>query len=162
MFRNSLSDDHPHLETSLRLRLPLIGIGAPAAVFLKRVAEKLHCDLVLPEHHRVANAAGAVAGSVVATEEVLVCPRLTDDGLDVLGYAVRTVEDNRMFDDLPEALSFARTLCRERVLGAAMRSGADTPKVIVGEREDGMDTYRIVAKAVVNPRLMRREKAHGT
>jgi hypothetical protein len=29
-----------------------------------------------PEHHEVANAVGAVAGSVVVTEEILVYPRM--------------------------------------------------------------------------------------
>jgi N-methylhydantoinase A/oxoprolinase/acetone carboxylase beta subunit len=157
-FHNSLTDDHPQLETRFRLRQPLIGIGAPAAIFLNRVAEKLHCELILPSHHEVANAVGAVAGSVMITEEVLVYPRLTQDGLEVTGYTVQTGDKQEVFDDAAEALAHARTLSRQRALGAALRSGADNPEVIVKEKTDGLDTYRIRAKAVGKPRLMRMER----
>jgi N-methylhydantoinase A/oxoprolinase/acetone carboxylase beta subunit len=157
-FHNSLTNDHPQLETRFRLRQPLIGIGAPAAIFLNRVAEKLHCELILPSHHEVANAVGAVAGSVMITEEVLVYPRLTQDGLEVLGYTVQTGDNQEVFDDAADALAHARILSRQRALGAALRSGADNPEVIVKEKTDGLDTYRIRAKAVGKPRLMRMER----
>jgi hypothetical protein len=137
------------------LRQPLIGIGAPAAVFLPSVAEKLHCKLILPIHHEVANAVGAVAGSVMITEEVLVYPRLSGDGLEVLGYTVQTGDDRDVFDEATDALAHARMIGRERALGAALRSGADNPEIIVKEHTDGLDAYRIQVKAVGKPRLMR-------
>ena len=154
-FHNSLYNNHSQLETRFRLRQPIIGIGAPAAIFLKSVAEKLHCELILPTHHEVANAVGAVAGSVMITEEVLVYPRVTDDGLEVLGYTVQTSDNREVFDEAADALVHARTLGRERALGAALRSGADNPEVIINEHTDGLDAYRIRAKAVGKPRLMR-------
>jgi hypothetical protein len=154
-FQNSLYDNHPQLETRLRLRRPIIGIGAPAAIFLKNVAEKLHCELILPTHHEVANAVGAVAGNVMTTEEVLVYPRVTSDGLEVLGYTVQTGDNREVFDEAADALAHARKLGRERALGAALRSGADNPEVIVKELTDGLDAYRIRAKAVGKPRLTR-------
>jgi hypothetical protein len=157
-FHNSLYNNHPQLETRFRLRQPIIGIGAPAAIFLKSVAEKLHCELILPTHHEVANAVGAVAGSVMITEEVLVYPRVTSDGLEVIGYTVQTGDDREVFDEAADALERARTLGRERTLGAALRSGADNPEVIVKEHNDGLDTYRIRVKAVGKPRLMRFER----
>ena len=46
-------------------------------------------------------------------------------------------------------------MSRERALGAALRSGADNPEVTVKEKTDGLDAYRIRAKAVGKPRLMR-------
>ena len=157
-FHNSLYNSHPQLETRFRLRQPIIGIGAPAAIFLQRVAEKLNCELILPTHHEVANAVGAVAGSVMTTEEVLVYPQLTSDGLEVLGYTVQTGDHREVFDEASDALAHARTLSRERALGAALRSGADNPEVLVKERADGLDAYRIRAKAVGKPRLMRMAK----
>jgi hypothetical protein len=154
-FHNSLYNHHPQLETRFRLRQPLIGIGAPAAVFLPSVAEKLHCKLILPIHHEVANAVGAVAGSVMITEEVLVYPRLSGDGLEVLGYTVQTGDDRDVFNEATDALAHARMIGRERALGAALRSGADNPEIIVKEHTDGLDAYRIQVKAVGKPRLMR-------
>ena len=124
-------------------------------MFLKSVAEKLHCDLLLPTHHEVANAVGAVAGSVMITEEVLVYPRVSNDGLEVLGYTVQAGDNREVFDEANDALAHARTISRERALGAALRSGADNPEIIVKEQTDGLDTYRIQAKAVGKPRLMR-------
>jgi N-methylhydantoinase A/oxoprolinase/acetone carboxylase beta subunit len=158
-FYNSLYDTHPQLETRLRLRQPIIGIGAPAGLFLKDVAAALHTDLILPEHHQVANALGAIAGTVMVVEEILVYPRLSSSGLEVLGYYVQTSDRSGQgggreeFEEAGDALAHARALSRERALGAALRSGADNPQVVVEEQSDGLDTFRIRAKAMGNPRL---------
>jgi N-methylhydantoinase A/oxoprolinase/acetone carboxylase beta subunit len=154
-FYNSLYRAHPHLETSIRLRQPIIGIGAPAGIFLPAVAQALHTDLILPEFHEVANAVGAVAGSVMVEEELLVYPQLSRSGLEVFGYYVQAHDERFEFEELSDALAQARTLSRERALGAAIRSGADNPQVTVEELTDGLDTYRIRAKAIGNPRLTR-------
>jgi len=154
-FYNSLYPTHPQLETNFRLRQAIIGIGAPAGVFLQDVAEALHTDLVLPEHHQVANAVGAIAGSVMVTEEILVYPRLSAEGLEVLGYYVQTSDERQEFEEADDALAHARALSRELALGAALRSGAENPQVVVEELADGLDTYRIRAKAMGNPRLAR-------
>jgi len=91
----------------------------------------------------VANAVGAIAGSVMVEEELLVYPQLSRDGLEVLGYYVQAYDERREFEELGDALANARALSRERAVGAAIRSGADNPQVTVEERTDGLDTYRI-------------------
>ena len=154
-FQNSIYAIHPHIETGFRLRQPIIGIGAPAGIFLQEVAKIFKTELVLPAHHEVANAVGAIAGSVMVTEELLVYPHMSREGLDVIGYYVQASDERLEFEMLDEALAYARTLSRDRALGAAIRSGADNPQVVVTELTDGLDTYRIQAKAVGNPRLMR-------
>jgi N-methylhydantoinase A/oxoprolinase/acetone carboxylase beta subunit len=152
-FYNSLYDVHPHLETRMRLRQPLIGIGAPAGFFLADVAKALHTDLILPKHHEVANALGAVAGTVMVVEEILVYPILSSSGLEVLGYYVQTSEERSDFEELEDALTYARDMGQERALGAAIRSGAGNPQVTLEEITDGLDTYRVRVKALGNPRL---------
>jgi N-methylhydantoinase A/oxoprolinase/acetone carboxylase beta subunit len=154
-FYNSLYAAHPHLETAIRLRQPIIGIGAPASIFLPQVAEALHTELILPEHHQVANAVGAIAGSVMVEEELLVYPQWSRSGLEIFGYYVQASDERHEFEELDEALAHARALSRERAWGAAIRSGADGPQVTVEEIGDGLDTFRIRAKAIGNPRLMR-------
>jgi len=144
-FYNSLYHTHPHLETSIRLRQPIIGIGAPAGIVLPAVAEALHTELVLPQHHEVANAVGAVAGSVMVEEELLIYPKVSREGLEVLGYYV----------SVPSAELTVPEQRPERALGGALRSGADNPQVTVEELTDGLDTYRIRARAIGNPRLAR-------
>ena len=153
LFDNSLYDTHPHLETMIRLRFPVIGIGAPAGIFLEAVADALHTELLLPEHYYVANAAGAIAGSVMVEEEILIYPHLTPAGLDVMGYYVQSSSGREEFEELTDALGHARTLSHDTALNAAIRSGADNPQVTIEELTDGLDTYRVRARAVGNPRL---------
>ncbi len=152
-FSNSLLGSHPILETSFRLRRPIIGIGAPAGILLPDVAGIFHTDLVLPQHFEVANAVGAIAGSVVVNEEILVYPQLSHEGLEVLGYFAQTDGQRQVFADADSALGHARRLAQERALSAALRSGADNPQVTVEEASEGLDTYRIRARAIGNPRL---------
>ena len=152
---NSINPTHPQLETIIRLKQPIIGIGAPAAVFLKDVADKLHTELILPEHYQAANAVGAIAGSVMVEEEILIYPHLTKAGLDVIGYYVQASDGRQEFEELNDALNYARTQTHDRALNTALRSGADNPQVTMEEISDGLDTYRIQAKAIGNPRLMK-------
>jgi hypothetical protein len=154
-FYNSLHRAHPHLDTRFRLRQPIIGIGAPANIFLPAVAKALHTELILPQHHEVANAVGAIAGSVMVEEELLIYPKLSRDGLEVFGYYVQALDERKEFEELEAALIHARELGHERALGAALRSGADNPEVTIEEMTDGLDTYRVRAKAIGNPRLTR-------
>jgi N-methylhydantoinase A/oxoprolinase/acetone carboxylase beta subunit len=154
-FYNSLYGAHPQLETAFRLHTPIIGIGAPAGIFLPDVAVKMHTELILPDHHEVANAVGAIAGSVMVEEELLVYPKLSRSGLEVFGYYVQASDERHEYEELGEALAQAHALSKERALGAAIRSGADNPQVTVEELTDGLDTYRIRAKAIGNPRLTR-------
>lgn len=154
-FRNSVRPFHDNLETRFRLRQPIIGIGAPANIFLRQAAEILHTDLVLPPHHEVANAIGAIAGSVVVSEEILIYPRLSGEGLDVVGYYVQASDSRLHFDTAADARACARQLCHERALQNALRSGAHEPQILLEESPDGLDTYRVRARAVGSPRLQR-------
>ncbi len=155
LFYNSLYRTHSHLETTFRLREPIIGIGAPAGLFLGPVAKAFHTDLILPSHYEVANAVGAIAGTVMVVEEILVYPKLDKAGLELLGYYVQTGDERYEHEEIESAMRQAYTLSRERALGAALRSGADNPQVVVEHASDGLDTYRVRAKAMGNPRLAR-------
>jgi len=152
-FLNSLTPTHPHLDTQIHLKYPIIGIGAPAAIMLKDAAKILHTDLILPDYFYVGNAVGAIAGSIMVAEEILVYPRLTESGLDVISYIVQARDDRQEYEILDEALAFARQFSQERALSAALLSGARNPQVNIEETTDGLDTYRIRAQAVGNPRL---------
>ena len=154
-FENSLRQTHPHLETRFRLRQPIIGIGAPAGIFLKDVADALQTDLILPQHFEVANAVGAVAGSVMASEEILVYPRMSKEGFEVLGYYVQSGNGRQVFGRMEEAMACARTVGRRRALREAAQSGAHNPEVMIEELTDGLDSYRIRARALGSPRLSR-------
>ena len=86
---------------------------------------------------------------------MLVYPRMAKDGLNLTGYYVQSSDDRKTFENVGDALSYARTTIQKQALDAARRAGADTPRVIVEEKADGLDAYNIQAKAIGNPRLMR-------
>ena len=154
-FDTALYSMNPHLHVSLNLAMPIIGIGAPASIFLPNVADVLNTDLILPDHHEVANAVGAVAGSVMVSEELRIYPRLSEASMEVIGYYVQTNEGRDYFDEVDDALDHARRLSQTRALKAALQAGADNPQVIITELPDGLDSYRIRAEAMGNPRLAR-------
>jgi len=54
------------------LAVPLVGLGAPAAIYYPRIGELLGTEVSVPEHAEVANAIGAAVGQVRVREEVVV------------------------------------------------------------------------------------------
>ncbi|HLF00670.1 MAG TPA: hydantoinase/oxoprolinase family protein [Anaerolineales bacterium] len=151
-FDNSFYPNDKYLATAIKLKMPIIGIGAPAGIFLPRVAELLQTELVLPQHFAVANAVGAVAGSVVATCEALIYPRLHE--LQPVGYIAQVGERRENFRRLAEAVKFAQVEAARQAEAEAIRSGAASPYTQVEEIPNGADSFRIRARAVGNPRLM--------
>jgi len=55
---------------SVGLAVPLVGLGAPAATYFPSVGKTLATEVVVPEHADVANAIGAVVGSVRISRSV--------------------------------------------------------------------------------------------
>ena len=51
---------------------PIVAVGAPAASYYRDVADSMHIGLHLPQHADVANAFGAVMGSVIQRAQVTV------------------------------------------------------------------------------------------
>ncbi|TAG15601.1 MAG: hydantoinase/oxoprolinase family protein, partial [Rhodobacterales bacterium] len=60
------------VEVSLRLGVPVIGLGASAPTWYGAVGDRLGCRMILPEHAGVANAIGAVAGQISMRAQALV------------------------------------------------------------------------------------------
>jgi N-methylhydantoinase A/oxoprolinase/acetone carboxylase beta subunit len=52
------------VQIEARLGVPVIGLGASAPSYYGAVGERLHCQMILPEHAGVANAIGAVVGQI--------------------------------------------------------------------------------------------------
>lgn len=151
-FDNSFNPADKYLQTAIRLKMPIIGIGAPAGILLPRIAEALGAELVLPEHFAVANAVGAVAGSVVAVCEAIVYPRLRE--LYPVGYIVQVGETRESFARQSDAIKYAHAEAKEQAESEAIQSGAVTPHTQIEEIVNGADSYRVRARAVGNPRLM--------
>jgi N-methylhydantoinase A/oxoprolinase/acetone carboxylase beta subunit len=148
-FRQGMRGENPHLAVTVSSRFPIIGIGAPADIFVRRVAEKLHTRFELPSHPHVANAVGAVAGSVVVDKEALVYVQETDEAR---AFVVQLEGETATFSESEDALEYAEKRVSATARESAENAGADTPQVQVHKRTEGA-LQRIQARAVGNPRL---------
>jgi N-methylhydantoinase A/oxoprolinase/acetone carboxylase beta subunit len=151
LFEESLYHKSPYLGSQIALKMPIVGIGAPAGIFLPRVAELLQTDLILPDHHAVANAVGAVSGSVMLGEEAWVLPEMR--AMHVVGYYVQAGAGRSKFYRFEEALDYAREITRDRALEKADAAGAVEPHVRLEEIPAGESSVRVRAVAVGSPRL---------
>ncbi len=151
LFEESLYHQNPYLGVRISLKMPIIGIGAPAGIFLPRVAELLETDLILPEHYQVANAVGAAAGSVMVVQEAWIIPQM--HGMNVVGYYAQAGGSRQRFPRLGEALDFARQAIGEQALAEARAAGAVEPRLEYEQLPDGAESYRLRVRAIANPQL---------
>lgn len=144
------------VEVGLRLRQPLIGIGAPAATYGPELARRLATRLVVPPHAGVANAVGAVVAGVLQRVVARITP-LPDERYRV--HAPSGVSTHRT---LEEAAAWAgeetERLAREQGLaaGAAEVDVETRREDVVGHTDQGMELFfesTITATARGQPRV---------
>jgi len=138
-----------YLAVTIASRFPVIGIGAPAAIFVRRVAQLLHAPFILPEHAPVANAVGAVAGSIIVEKEAIVYAR---ERKGAHAYVVQIEEDSTDFLTEEDAVDFAKLTVVTLARQGAVAAGAVDPQVMVGKSTEG-HLQRIVAQGIGNPKL---------
>lgn len=148
-FEEAFAGKDQHVAVTIAGRAPIIGIGAPADIFVRRVAEKLHTRFILPPHPHVANAVGAVAGSVIVEKEALV---YVQENPEARSFIVQFDGKTTSFTGSAEAMEFASKRVSRAARGAAGDAGADHPLVHVEKRTEGA-LHRIHARAVGNPGL---------
>ena len=109
-------------ESSLSLRAalahPLVGLGAPATGYYERVAELLGTTADVPELAGVANAIGAVVGTVNISRSLTITP------LGGKRVQVHREDGPAEFAGLEEAAEAARVELEERVVALATDAGA--------------------------------------
>jgi N-methylhydantoinase A/oxoprolinase/acetone carboxylase beta subunit len=149
----------PLVEVTLTLHRPLVAIGAPVATYYPAVAERLHTRLCIPPHAEIANAVGAVVGSVMQTVRGLVKP-LPDEA----GFRLHLPTGIHDFADLEEAVTLGTREAGQMAAALARRAGAAEVHVQI-RREDhiyrapdgsGLELYfdtEVTATAVGRPRL---------
>ena len=120
-------------KVDVRVRMPLIAIGAPVSVYFPRVASALDAELIVPEHAEVANAVGAIVGGVVETVEVIVKPIYTTAGIE--RYEVLAPAENQSFRRLDDAIAHAFAVAKRAADEKARHAGAAHPQVTM-ERSD--------------------------
>lgn len=149
LYGESLEPRDPYLGSSIFLKIPIIGIGAPAKAFLAPVAEALHTDILFPEHYEVANAVGTVVGNVVVHLDGEVFPCV--EGSSVTGYFGRAASVQRRFERVEQALAFARQTLVEQATAEAEAAGAHGVVVDCQEKVVMYGMLRLSAWAIGKP-----------
>ena len=112
------------LSCELTLRRPVVAIGAPVEAYMPRVAEQLHTELIIPPHAEVANAVGAVAGSVVQRQRVLISPLGGGDR-----FRLHLPDGVYDFANLEQAVAYAQQVMSAYVEALARQAGAEQVEV---------------------------------
>jgi len=149
MYEENLRDRDPYLGCKISLKVPLVGIGAPANVFLPDVARSLGTEFILPAHYSVANAVGAVVGHVMVREEASVFP--CTDGAVITGTYARLANHQQSFERYEQAMVFAREALEKDVAVKAKAAGADDVVVGCEEKEFAPGMATLSAWAVGRP-----------
>ncbi|MBN1579176.1 MAG: hydantoinase/oxoprolinase family protein, partial [Anaerolineae bacterium] len=112
------------LDCRLALRHPLVAVGAPVQAYLPRTAQQLRTGLIVPQHADVANAIGAVVGSVVQRQRVLIRPIEFGDI-----FRVHLPDDVRDFGTLQDAVDYTNRTVPEQLVAMAHRAGAEQVEI---------------------------------
>ena len=106
----------------------LIGAGAPIQVFLSDVAAMLGTRAYIPENHHVANALGAIVGSIRATCAVEILPNA--DPAKPWAYIVYGKQETVGFKELSDAVDYAvQEACAQATAEAKKRGAGDAVTV---------------------------------
>ena len=151
LFNENASEEDPYLGCEISLKMPLVGIGAPASLLLPQVAETLHTEYISPPYYQVANAVGAAVGSVIAYQEAWVIPQSRN--LRTVGYYVQSGRERKRFRTLREALEYAENTTRNLAIKQAEKVGLRNPAVKLDRLPDGAESYRIRAVVTGRPEL---------
>jgi N-methylhydantoinase A/oxoprolinase/acetone carboxylase beta subunit len=111
------------LGCEIRLRQPVVAIGAPVEAYMPRVADQLNTELIIPSHAEVANAVGAVTGSVVQQVRVTIQPVGND------AFRLHLPDRVHDFPTLTDSVRYAEETMTELAEEMARQAGADHVEV---------------------------------
>ena len=154
MLQQILYSDNYFLSIDADSRYPVIGAGAPARHFLKKAARTVNAKFILPEFFDVANAVGAVAGSVSEIREAIV---FTRDTKEKYSYVAKHEGLIKEFKEYGDCCEYAEEMARKLARKAAIESGATDCFVEIDRKVEG-SLLRFIARAVGNPKLSKKQE----
>jgi len=113
----------------VKLRRPVIGIGAPVHCFLPQAAKLLETEAVIPPDADVANAIGAITSSVFVHKQARIAP--DEEGR----YSLHGFPDAPVFADFGRAHQFAVEQLRKTVRELARQAGTSQTRVDIAIRD---------------------------
>ena len=96
----------------------IVGIGAPAAEFIKPLEGRMDCRVVIPEGHEVGNAVGAVCSMV--TESITVQVHFQNDKYLVFSPQMSALQFSHLGDAISSARASSEHFVRERITGPSV------------------------------------------
>ena len=126
---------------------PIVAVGAPAASYYQSVADSMHIGLHLPEHADVANAFGAVMGSVIQRAQITVTQ--PQHGIFCLFHGDQPKQFENLAAARAEAEQIVSSLARERALEAGAIDPAVTLKFDDIHVQDDIDGELFLESTVI-------------
>ena len=117
----------------IKVNKPIIGIGAPAGVYIRWVGEVFDTDVYVTEDSDVGNAIGAITSSVSESISFLLRPEMS--GEEDCAFEVFSKLGNFKYENLQTALAESERIGREAVVASVESSGAEDISVSV-DRDD--------------------------
>ncbi len=117
------------LGCQLTLKPTLTAIGAPVGTYFPEAARLLNAHLEIPPHAEVANAIGAVVGSVVCRLHIPILP--DEEGR----LHVHLPDHTAPFAELEKAVAYAEALGRQIAPAQALRAGAENPQITTSRQD---------------------------
>jgi N-methylhydantoinase A/oxoprolinase/acetone carboxylase beta subunit len=129
LLERGLGEARDALGVELRLGIPVIGIGAPAAFFLPGAAHRLNTETVIPTDGDVANAIGAITSGIRVERRAEIRPDEKGE------FHVSGIAGAPVFAEMPAAQAFAEQALQKLVRDLAQKAGAVDPAVDLQVRD---------------------------
>ncbi len=121
----------PHgFEVTLKLGIPVVGIGAPTHQFLPYTAKLLHTEAVVPAHADVANAIGAITSSVYVHRKVTIS--VDEKGI----FRLKGLAEAPTFESLETAQEYAIEQLKGIVREMAKKAGTSQTSIEIVVNDD--------------------------
>ncbi|MDW5562247.1 MAG: hydantoinase/oxoprolinase family protein [Methanomassiliicoccus sp.] len=137
------AEPDPLVEMKPALRLPIVGVGAPAGAFIPLVGSRLGTLATIPSDYDVGNAVGAVASKVCESARVSILPMADRFHIESpLGVPISYLE-------LEDARNNAEKMVSELVVQKARASGASGEVRVVVRSEEVTTLVGYPAREVI-------------
>jgi len=114
-------------QVRLSLDTPIVGVGAPSYILVPHLANRMGTRELIPEHAGVTNAIGAVVGTVLIQEQVLIRPSVPK------GFACFASAGRSTHGTIEAAIENAGRFLEDYIRDAAKRSGGNSVEVKIWE-----------------------------
>jgi N-methylhydantoinase A/oxoprolinase/acetone carboxylase beta subunit len=145
-----------HFTVGVRLNRPLVFIGAPARAYGEALKDYIELDVRVVPFHEVANAIGAISGTVRESVVILIRP---ENG----GFTAYSPGERKTFDSLSAAKDAMSRHAQDLVSRQAREAGARDltvdvhvdDKIVALSEEDEVYLETLVTATVVSVPLMK-------